>query len=74
MLPPSPPATTLPPAVSTPGAASIFGDIEPSVFTSTAFNAVGTVVSEDEPVVLDPLTGHLFYGTALGVRVLVPVR
>jgi hypothetical protein len=37
-------------------------------------HGVGTVVSTDEPVVLDSLTGRLLYGTASGVRVLVPVR
>lgn len=46
----------------------------PSVFTGTAFKAVGTVVNTDEPILFDPLTGHLVYGTALGMRVLVPAQ
>jgi len=39
-----------------------------------AFNSVATVVSEDDRVFVDPRTNHLLYGTALGLRVLVPVR
>lgn len=46
----------------------------PSYFNGTAFNSVATVVSADEPILVDPETGHLLYGTALGLRTLVPVK
>lgn len=46
----------------------------PSYFNGTAFNSVATVVSEDEPILIDPQSAHLFYGTALGTRILVPVK
>jgi sortilin (neurotensin receptor 3) len=45
----------------------------PSFFNGTAFNSVATVVNENEPFVIDPVTSHLFYG-GYGVRILVGVR
>ncbi len=45
----------------------------PYYFSGTPFNSVATIVHQDEPLIVDPTTGHLLYGTS-GVRVLVGVR
>jgi hypothetical protein len=46
----------------------------PYYWNGTAFNSVATVVSKDEPVIIDPQSGHLLYGTASGVRILIGVK
>jgi photosystem II stability/assembly factor-like uncharacterized protein len=45
----------------------------PYYFNGTAFNSVATVVHEDEPLIVDPTTNHLLYGTS-GLRILVGMR
>ena len=46
----------------------------PSYFNGTAFNSVATYVQEDEPILLDPQSGHLLYGTAGGIQILVRAK
>ncbi|MBV8818130.1 MAG: hypothetical protein JO022_07215, partial [Acidobacteriaceae bacterium] len=55
------------------GPKSTGGFTIPHYFNGTAFNSVATVVHEDEPIVVDPVTDHVLYGS-LGVRVLVGVK
>lgn len=45
----------------------------PYYFNGTSFNSVMTVVRQDEPMIVDPQTGHLLHG-GMGVRVLVGVK
>lgn len=49
------------------------GDTIPYNFNGTAFNSVATIVRENEPLVIDPQTNHLLYGSN-GVRILVDVK